>query len=453
MSSTQRQWFKHGFLNTIEHAVTRFSDAGLSLVLIWALSPENFGKLALAQAWVAPMLLFFISPETVLYRDYSKWKDEGRTAFSARLKALRLMGWAKAQAALIISVIGMFFLPLGESSLWIRFSILLWAFSFTIAPQIGGADREFLRVGLRLRELNIVSLFQKLSLLLVTITVGLFYPSRFEFLAAGSVFSALSSAFLARFFALRALRAMPDREIKGLPDPMSTLLESFQTFAIWNHLAGVCNNWVLTLDLFCLGLVFTGHVSSPASIGLYAIALKIANFSLALPTALTNFFMVWIGHQKPAHSGNSWVREELTQVKKLGLQVAGAAALQNLVLWLVSPFILNLLSHGRWTPDEQLAIQNWLKWILLGTTLYIAALVPAYWMIVRGQVRKLTVQVYIPWLVSAFAIYCGVAGYMRAEASQYSEIPLNWLAMANVVVGALFPGLVIQFIGRIKRTS
>ncbi|HAR44452.1 MAG TPA: hypothetical protein DCS07_17780, partial [Bdellovibrionales bacterium] len=98
------QWWKHGFLNLLEHGITRAGDALASLLLIWVLAPEVFARLALAQAWIAPLLFFFVAPEVVLYREYASWRAEGRQVFGKRLYALRIFGYWKIPAAILLSL-------------------------------------------------------------------------------------------------------------------------------------------------------------------------------------------------------------------------------------------------------------------------------------------------------------------------------------------------------------
>src|SRR3989344_1122819 len=99
-----REWLRHGFLNTMEHAITRVGDALATIVLVWALSPEVFAKLVDATSLIAPCLFLFLAPEAVLYRDFAIWRAEGGIAFSSRLHSLRLFAWGKAAVAVLISV-------------------------------------------------------------------------------------------------------------------------------------------------------------------------------------------------------------------------------------------------------------------------------------------------------------------------------------------------------------
>src|SRR5678815_365306 len=103
VASMSRAWFRHGFWNTLEQSLTRGADALTSLVLIWALRPETFSELVIAQAWVAPTLLVFLTPESVVYRDFAQWQRQGPDHVAARVRALRIFSWWKIGAAVLAS--------------------------------------------------------------------------------------------------------------------------------------------------------------------------------------------------------------------------------------------------------------------------------------------------------------------------------------------------------------
>lgn len=417
------KWLKHGFWNTLEHAITRIADAATSLVLLWALAPELFARLAFAQALVAPTLFFFVSPETVIYRDYSRWKGEGMAALSARLQALRRFGWGKAQAALVLSAL-LAFIEASSGTTWLeRFFALVWAYSLVLAPQIAGADREFLRMDLRLKQLNFVSLYQKLVLLGGTAAVALLLPGRIDGIAAVAAFSALSSAGIAFAMARAAIGPVP--ATRGLvPTTFETLADSLKTFTLWTHLSGVLNNWILTMDLFFLG--FLGYPAR--TVGLYAAVLKLANFSMAAPLALSNLFSVALGRRAADDPSRKGERREMWRYTAL---LGAGTLVQAAVIALLAPWLIELLSHGRWSPAEQLEMREWLLWILGGGVIVGATFLLGTWLTLRGDVRALFFRVSVPWTVLAVAIYACAARNAGAQGA----------AIANPIVGACLFGL------------
>ncbi len=437
-------WLRHGFWNTLEHGVTRAADAVTTLVLLWALPAETFSRLALAQAFVAPALLFFLSPEQVLYRDFARWQREGPGPLAARLRALRLFGWGKGQLALPLAAALAFGLPDGSYSE--RLFALVWAFSLALGPQIAGADREYLRLGLRLKELNAISLWQKVSLLGGTAAAAVALPGRMEALAGAALFSVLSSALLARWRVRVCLRieGADGEALRGRRGPpvLATLADSLGTFSIWNHFLGVIANWIQTLDLFFLG-VFQASLQLPArELGLYAATLKLAGFSQALPLALSNLFSVRLGR---ASADDRVARQaELGLVVRSTAWLGGAAIVQGALILALAPWAIGVLSHGRWTEEEQTRMVGWFGWVLCGAVLLTLTYIPASWLVIRGRIRAVFFAVSLPWLAFSLGIY-GVAA---------SAAGADGVARGNVAVSAACVGLLAWFLlstGRFTR--
>lgn len=431
-------WLRHGFWNTLEHGVTRASDAMTTLVLLWALPAEIFARLALAQSWVAPTLLLFISPEQVLYRDFARWQSEGPASLAARLRALRLFAWGKGQLALPVAAALALGLPGGSYAEC--FFALVWAFSLALGPQIAGADREYLRLDLRLKELNGLSLWQKLSLLGGTTAAAFALPGRMDALAGAALFSVLSAAVLARWRVRELLRAKgADSEaLRGRRGPpiLATLADSLGTFSIWSHLLGVIANWIQTLDLFFLG-AFQGSLGLRArELGLYAATLKLANFSQALPMALSNLFSVRLGREMP--EDRIARRAEAGLVLRSTAGLGSVALVQGAAILALAPWATRVLSHGRWSEEEQTRMVGWLVWILGGAVLLTLTYIPTSWLVIRGRISAVFLRVSLPWLALALGIYGAAAATAGADG----------VARANVAVSLACVGLLLWFLRR-----
>ena len=416
-------WIKHGFWNTLEHGVTRGSDALTSLVLLWCLAPEVFSRLALAQAIAAPVLILFVSPELVIYRDFAKWRAEGISVLAARLRALRLFSWGKGQAALVLAAVIAWALR-SQGSWNTEFCALIWAFSLMLAPQLSGADREFLRLDLRLELLNLLSLYQKLFLFGGTAAVAILTPSRLDYLAAVAVLSAVSTAYFAKRSVEKSLVAQGATlaELKGKMGPpvVDTLKSSLKTFSMWIHLAGVLFNWVQSMDLFFLGV----FAYSAREIGLYAAVLKIANFSMALPMALANLFQVWVGRRVQI-AGD---RRELVELSRLSFWLFAGSVAQALLIYWAGPYLFGFLSHGRWPLPEQVKMLGWLGWIMGGSVLISCTFLLGSWLIVRTAASRLFFRVYLPWGLISMAVY-SISVYLGGT---------QMVATANLIVGGVF---------------
>ena len=418
--SSKRAWISHGFWNTAEHAVTRASDAGLTLLLIWSLPVEIFSRIVLAQAILTPALFFFFSPGWALYHGYSRWKAAGSDALAFRLYSLRRFGEALAVLALAITAVAAFALDAGTP--WIeRWSAMVWAMSLAAGPAILAADRELLRLELKFGALNWLTVVQKAILLLGTMAVTHLNPGRLLPLAGVAIVALALSAMAGR---LMAVRLVPSRPAQASRELLESWLEIFKEFSLWNHLTGLIIQWLQSLDVFFLGLF-----GAPARVtGLYGVGLKIGNFALALPQALGSLLLVRVGRGVGPDRSVEW--------RRVGKAVAGIAAFiltQNLVIVVLSPWILHFLSKGRWEPAELAQIRGWLGWILSGTWCAAVGYLLFIWLQIQASARQVLLRVYVPTLALALGIYALAA---------WAQGP-SGVACANFAVGGLLLGLLL----------
>jgi hypothetical protein len=287
---------------------------------------------------------------------------------------------------------------------------VLWAFGIALGPQIAGADREFLRMELRLREINVLTVVQKATVLLGTIGVALFAQGNFAALAAVAVLGPVASALLARRETIRVLvRAGASAE--GLR----------VTYSFWNHLAVVSATWVRTMDLFFLGMLRV-----PArELGLYGAASKVANLATALPVAAANLFCVWIGRRAAVDHG------EKRAVMRMSAWLLVASAAAAVLLWFVVPVLIPLLSHGRWTSDEAARLEGWTVWLLASATLFAAPALVFAWLGLRTSYVRLVLEVSLPWTLLGLVAYPVAVHVGGSDAA----------ALCSVVMSAVFVAL------------
>lgn len=429
-------WIKHGFLNTLEHAITRGADALVSLLLLWTLSPEIFAKLASSQALIAPLLLLFVSPETVLYRDFALWKKDGPSQIADKLRAFRFFAWGKLIFSVLIAIlVSLFSWNNGLERFW----SLLWAFALVMGPQLSGPDREYLRLDLRLTVLNAISLYSKVSLLLGTLGVTWFFHGKLELLALSAIFSTLSTALISSWQVKKILASEgSDLSVSGelgFAGLSKILREALVRFSGWQHVNGIWVGWIQTMDLFFLTVLGTPG----RAIGLYAAALKVANFSLLLPVALGNFFSIWVGRQEQGESN------EFQQIRKYSLILFFVILIQGFFVYWIAPQAFLFLSHQRWTQDELSQMWHWMGFILAGAGIYALTLLASGWLMVRTNIAHLFFRVYLPWGLASLGLYFG-AVYFNLLSD-----PFHGAAIANVYVSTVFLVLVgVQLWRRIK---
>ncbi len=480
-------WWRHGAWNTLEHAVTRASDSLATLLLVLILDPSKFARLALAQAIVAPLLFLSVTPESALYRHFAAWREEGPERLAARLRYFRRFAWGKGPAAILLSAL--LALAVRGGGWTDRFAALVWAFGLVLTPQVAGPDREFLRISLRLKSLNVVNLVQKLSLLGGTALAVLLRPGRLELLAAVPVLSALLTVFLARGAVEKVLAE--SRSISaGAVDPLTSgatrrspqsataaaplqsdagdarlaastaevpaapaggsalrppsassestdlpsatplrfwpfIFESLRSFSIWNHLLWIATNWVQTMDVFFLGIFRLAAVD----LGLYSMALKLANLSSAAPLALSNLFSVWLGRR----SEEGAERERRSLIRFTGW-LALALLAQLVVLYLLGPYILRLFSRGRWSASDLARTLVWFRWMLVGYGIFGATGLLQAWFLLRSPVRDLCFRVYLSWTLASLGVYAVTAWLWRTSGTAPANVAVSLILVVLLLL-------------------
>lgn len=410
-------WLQNGFLNVFEHGLTRGFDALSTLVVLKVLPTETFGVFAIAQAWVNLSLFLFLSPEGVFYRDYGHWVNDGAHSLTSRIRILRRFSWLKLPLFILLSAV--FAAASGRGLDF--FYALAWAFSITLAPQITGADREFLRVDLKLKALNFVTFFQKTLLFVGTIAAALWTRGELRTFAAIAFISLILSMLLCRLLAQKALREMRlASDASGSQSSKADLPKNFlwnvmKDFTIWWHLSGNVWNWLLTADV--LFLSWTGL--SERSVGLYSSALKLANLSHAFPTALQSVFSIWLGRKAADWAGSKQAFPP--GFVRIWLGYAAGVIAQAVVLWFASPYLFAYLSKQKWSAEELMSVNHFFRWMLVSTVLVALGNLHQNWFIYRTLTQRFFLKVILPWgltgaaLTAAFCFAWGQVGALWAR--------------------------------------
>ncbi len=376
------------------------------------------------------MLFFFISPETALYRDFGKWMEEGPAAMLSRLRYFRRFAYFKAFAAILLSAVIAAItssLPGSDYSFSDRFSALVWAFSLPLIPQVSGPDREFLRLSLDLKVLNLVTLFQRGLYLVLLLPILIFFPGSFPLLGVTSVLTLILTSWFSRRWV--------ERHFLGVLSPHFNFSEfvrvnrnAFLGFSLGNHISGVIMGWVQTLDLF-----FLGWFRLPAAeIGIYSVVLKLSNFTLAIPYAVSNFHNVVLGRGRTEHEGRRLVL--------LSVGLLAFCGLQAWIFYLSAPWILELFSRGRWTAVDQSRMLGWLRFILPASAVFASTLFWGGWMTIRRSLSRLVYFVYVPWAGVSAWIYASAVSSGGADAVARANLPVMGVLVVLFTLFSLYEG-------------
>jgi len=414
-----RRALRTGLGNVFEHGLMRALDAASTFVLVAALAPEEFARLALAQAYCAPLLLILVSPSAILYRDLASWRSESEKLAGKRIAMLRVGGVAIFAGALTVAAL------LGTSNG--TASAMVWAMSLHGGMQLLAVDREALRLSHGLKKLSLLTFLHKGGLLGWVAWVGFGFSGNTEqrliALSAGGL------VWLAFLYLLGRASSpiQPASRAPSFGESWAFTWHSLRDFNLWSHGAGVIQSTIQSLDL-----TFAGFFGVPAnSIGLYAVVLKLSNLTLAVPNALVNTYAIQVSRAGTGSDDQLWRQKTLGYSGLLVL----AMALQALVMIWLFPWMTETLARGRWGAQEQALQGQWGTWVLAGQALAAGGFLFTSYLSMRGRrvggMRGLFFSYYL-WLFSGAAIAYGVAVMAGTE-----EGALDRLALANVVVGGI----------------
>ena len=389
------------FFNTLEYGVTRFLDGATSMLLIWSMPTERYSVIAVGQAVVTLWLVFFVSPSNALIKNYSFWKKYSESLWLKRLQIFRRYGWAMIGLSIFIAAVLARFHHFGEGYSDRFYSMARAFFLFYFALSCG-VDREYLRMELDLKVLNLFTVYQKLFAFLGCLFVLRTDPSRIDLLALVAVLSIVSTALFVQLYVNKKIKKsliIENVQNKSVDCPLSVKVSILQ-HAIWPHLSAYIWIWIQSLDL--LYLEWFGYSSKTT--GLYGAGLKISNLSMAIPFALSTYITILLGRKKTV--------EKKSDLKTLLFSMkwgAIASVVQFCVLYLLLPQIIEIFSRGRWSLEERNDLRNWIIWILASGVLMNLTFLMSNWLLVRAQVKLVFYKAYLPWAVFSLVVY-GASG-------------------------------------------
>ncbi len=409
---TRRIWIKIASWTFVDLIGTRLLDAGITFLVIRSLPTESFSGVALAQALITPWLILFVPPAAIIYRDYRIWKAEGAETLAWKLSVLRTYGFV---AWLLATTFGSaIFLVIWRQA---EISHLIWAWTLTLGIYISGADREFLRLELAPKRVVFITFVQKSLVLLGFGSALLFAPEHLmPILATSIIFSYGVYSLALRSWAQSACGMRAPKV--PLRESILSLTTQMREYLIWNHAGGVLFGWIQSMDLFMAGLFGLPAIDT----GLYAVAVKFANFVSIVPNALTNTFSVWLSRED--QSG----RHTLVRVT---LTILCTGAITALAIIMLAPYALEWVGNDRWSSAEKEQILAWMGSLCIGGVLLSAGTGFMLWQSIKGNVKKTLFSIHLPAAVIAAITYTIAlkAGGLTAAAH------------ASAIVGAAFLGL------------
>ncbi|RYZ88005.1 MAG: hypothetical protein EOP04_10330 [Proteobacteria bacterium] len=421
-----KQLLRPGLLNVLEHGITRASDALISLFLIWSLPVVLYGKLAYAQAVVAPLAFLFITQETYIYRSYRTWKSQGRETLQEAHQLMdRIIGLKIGIAIILSLILALSVRGKSQLPLLLSFGVFIWAFSSVLLTHWLGPDREFLRLGGRLATLNRITLIQKFIVLVGVILAIRLAPGTLIWLAP----LWMLAIGLTKFLLVRQVSNLHNgfNSNQEASTSRPSFSDAFFGMSLWNHIAGSIYLFGQTMDLFFLGI----FESDARTISLYSVALKYATFCTFLPYAFANTFNVQIGNSQ---GGTEGVIEQRSLFKQALPRYLAVVTAQTLLFVGLAPILFKWSSRGKWSDQEIESLTLWFRTLVFGQALHVFPLL--WWSLsqMRTPMKKVALGIYVPWGVICLVSY--------AWAAQLGNVRL--LAQMNILTGICFSFLVIS---------
>ncbi len=416
----------------LEAILPRGIDVLLVVLILRSLAPEDVGLLETSQTIVTPTMLLFLSPEQLLYKCLPSWKSEADGTHLSRVRSLRHFCWLKGLAGVVLALL---FSLRADGFHLALLSTFLWAFSRSLAPQIIGIDREYLRICGRFRDAFLLVFSQKLLFLigtLVALRTHLGQP--LVALACAGVLSTLASVATSHLLASSVDGPPIGKEVSSRKaaryDVMTIFREAFTRFSLWAHVEYVIANSIESMDVLTLGVL--GF--SKRTVGIYGAAVRVANFGFALPMAISMWYSARIGQ---AGDGSA-VRRSAASALRPTLLLLLVAAIQTLFFVAGAPLIAQILGSTRWTDPEKLNFSRYLVALALGCGVYILTLGAMTWLKLLCDVRSLFFRIYAPWLIFSAGLYYhfGSTGNVMG------------IAWANIACYAAYGLLIVVYLRR-----
>jgi O-antigen/teichoic acid export membrane protein len=424
-----RFWFTA--LTYAEHGAIRLFDALVTLLLIQVLTVDSFSAFSIYQSWIAVFMLVFPALENALYRGYASIKSNNELpGLIATLRAYNLFRFALAFAlALILS-----FVPQPPLSWLARFAALLFAFALPLSHALYACYRELMRFELKQRPVSLVTLVQKMALAGGIALVGYLVGGRVSFIAA------IGTLILVLFYFVwqkTAVVSLGPSWVKNWHEPLPSIRKLLmrsskllKSAVLWMHINGSVTAAVQTLDVLFLGIC----KYTTKEIALYSLALKGANFFQSALIPLGQVALVKIS------------RTEINEANKnKAIQVTLWAAIVfsffSAILFLVGSIfaehIVEFLSRGRFLQSDIDYNVKVFKWLLGGVCIYSLCFVPGAYLSAIGNIRFLSMGVFIPWLLVSATCYGLAAPKGLLPLAKMNLVVYGFLVAGHYVAMAL----------------
>lgn len=351
--------------------------SGVAIILLgFFLNAYELGIYGVVTGYFVIIALFNIEPTTILFRDYSKFQNQG-TLFK-HLSAYIKFIWVRTGIFLVITSIASIVLYFFKQNATFSIYLIIAIFVYMLTS-FQSLIKEYFFISLQQGEVTIWNAIIN-GISLVALTTLYFFPTLISFAILSLVVQSIASLFwytlLKRRFNFKIEKESPYKLVK----------ESLKSFGLWQHLAGNMTNFIYNIDTVILGFFVSLTI-----IGNYTIALQFANLFFVIPMVLQKGFSV-----------------SLSREKKPDKTISSA-----LIIGIITAIgqLVGFLTIGRWaltylfpTQDSATIFSIAVILIIAATILNAVRPIIAY-ITIKGSVKNLFLKIYLPITLISLCAY------------------------------------------------
>lgn len=413
------------FFIIAEHASTRALDALTTLVLIRSLNVTSLGTFMVYQSWVAILLLFFPALENMLYREHGKHRLEGtlarELAVFGKFNTIKI-----AAAALLVALCSV--IPATQVPWPTRLAAVALAFALPLSQALYGIYRETLRFELKQGAVVAINALQRIAVMGAIFLMGGISGGDLLKIAPVALALYFGFGFIWRQTTFKLLSHLPSVKM-SFAQTLPRIRAALSQAVIWIHVNGVILGAIQTLDVY-----FLAQARTPvAEIAIYSIALKAANFFQLISLPFMQAFGVYLGRSSGGERSAQVVNRERRLVwTATGLFVILAGVMVVAGFAFAKPILL-FLAKGKFSPEALSRSIEYFRWMIAGVAALSISCAQGSYLSSRGDVKRLSFWVYLPWLGLATAGYALSARLGPLAAARFN-LPVGCAYTLGVVL-------------------
>ena len=355
---------------------------------------EDIAIMGISAGFLAMITPLMISPDVALFRNYSELKKD----FNRFVTAFLLFWFVRTLAAMVVIAAGAYilFFPRGD----FLFVYVIGAGLVMNLNMLQASIQEIFYVEFRQRDVLTYN-FLYYSAFLLLLTAVFWKPELWIYLA---IWLSLAIIFALAWF-LRLKKAFRYTFNVDIPNAEKLIQNILSNVAIWTHLISSSVQVVYRADVFFLGLFALAFTT-----GNYTIALMISSMFIFLPQILQKMCMTGLTRSTTAV-------QDLKITNAFVKYCTIIAVLQLGGYFLVGEYLISFIDAHHAREIFELGL-----FIVVGVSIFSVVRPIHSLSIVRGDLKKLFVSVFLPTAIIALASYAIASYYWGGLATAQANI-------------------------------